>query len=154
MLISWIIPICCQKNPSFFRTPSKRFCISLEQTRPHRIHLQIHFTDSVSQLTYLQKYLKGLCVLFFKQLFLKCRHFSTKPNMWWATSRTDLFNHYRNYIFSVSTFQRSAAWHHSQIYISGFSCIGKEMKGCVCQNTSNVKEQWMFLSIRTQLGIC
>lgn len=41
--------------------------------------LQIHFTDSASELTYLQKYHKGLFILSLKSYFLKCRPFSNEP---------------------------------------------------------------------------
>lgn len=43
------------------------------------IQLQIHFTDSASQLTYLQKYHKGVFILSLKSYFLKYRPLSTEP---------------------------------------------------------------------------
>lgn len=60
------------------------------------IQLQIHFTDSTSQLTHLQKHHKGLFILSLRSYFLKYRPLSTEPLcMWLATSRTNLFNCYR-----------------------------------------------------------
>lgn len=90
----------------FFTTLWKRFfCIYIEWTHPYMIQLQIDFTDSASELTYLQKYHKGLFILSLKSCFLKCRHFSTELlRMWCTTLRTKLFNHYRYCMFNHHVF--------------------------------------------------
>lgn len=86
MLISWMFPVCCH-NFIFSQVCGKDFLIYIERTHPHKMQLQIHFTDSASQLTYLQKYHKQLFILSLKSHFLKCKHFSTDPplHMWWGS---------------------------------------------------------------------
>lgn len=143
-----MFPVCCH-NFIFSQVCGKDFLIYIERTHPHKMQLQIHFTDSASQLTYLQKYHKQLFILSLKSHFLKCKHFSTDPppsHVMGQLPGQILFNHYRYYTFNHHVFSLEVllfkGLQFGIIQKAKFQCFlcSERKQSSIYQNTSNVKK--------------